>query len=364
MKYKENWQETKERFDSWWRRENTDRPLMRIVAKRKAPIEELESVVLPNAPEDSYLDVDNIVKKYRNFLKTHKFMAEAYPNLDLNLGAGSMALYLGSDPVFAWDTIWFRECVKDWHQFGSLRFNPENYWWKKHIELLSRAKELSHGDFLINIPDIIENVDILSAMRGPQEFCFDLIDEPDLIHDYVKQIDNLYFKYYDSAYDIVKDKERGSSYTAFNVYGSGKTAKVQCDFSALMSPTQFREFVQPSLRKQCKQLDHSIYHLDGPDAIRHLDALMEIEELDALQWTPGTGKPDGASEEWYRIYDKVRNADKSLWIEIHEGDFNQWTAGASKLVNRYGSRGLYLLFPKMEEEQAEELLRRSENNWK
>ena len=57
----------------------------------------------------------------------------------------------------------------------------------------------------------------------------------------------------------------------------------------------------PSLQQQCQKLDYTLYHLDGPDAIKHLDALMEIEELDALQWTPGAGKPDGGDELWYPI---------------------------------------------------------------
>ena len=89
----------------------------------------------------------------------------------------------------------------------------------------------------------------------------------------------------------------------------------------------------PSLRLQCQQLDFSLYHLDGPDAIRHLDALMEIEELNALQWTAGAGQPDGGNERWYAIYDKVRDAGKSLWVEIHDGDLHDWIQTADRFVS-------------------------------
>ena len=215
----------------------------------------------------------------------------------------------------------------------------------------------------MNIPDLIENVDILSAMRGPQSFCFDLIDEPELMKQYIKQIDDLYFYYYDAMYDIIKGEDGSSSFTAFNIWGPGKTAKIQCDFSALMSPGQFREFVQPSLRKQCKKLDCSLYHLDGPDAIKHLDALMEIDELDALQWTAGAGQPDGGSEKWYPIYDKVRDAGKSLWIPLYDGTAQDCMDNAEKLVKRYGCDGMYLIFPDMEEEEAQTLLLKAERGW-
>jgi hypothetical protein len=364
MKYKENWKETKERFTAWWRRENADRPLMRIEARRKELLEPLETIESPKKAEELYLDVKRLIKEKRNYLKSHKMMAEAYPYIDLNIGPGSLALYLGSEPIFAWDTVWFKKCVKDWKDFGELKFNPENYWWKTHVDMIRKAQEEAKGEFLVSIPDLIENVDILSAMRDPQEFCYDLIDEPELMKSYVNQVDDLYFKYYDALYDIVKEKDGSSSFTAFSIWGQGKTAKVQCDFCALMSPSQFREFVQPSLRKQCERLDNSLYHLDGPDAIKHLDALMEIESLDAVQWTSGAGKPDGASELWYPVYDKVRDASKGLWISIYDGDYDNWVQGAEKLVKRYGSKGLYLLFPEMEEEQAERLLIKAEKEWK
>lgn len=365
MKFKENWEETKERFKAWWNRSNTDRPLLRIAAKRKTALEPLEPVSLPATPEEQYLNVEQIVKSYRNYCHTHSFMAEAYPNLSVDLGPGSMALYLGSEPGFAWDTVWFKECVKtSWQEWGPLQYDADNYWWRLHLDLIRRAHEMADGDFLVNIPDIIENVDILSAMRGPQEFCFDLVDEPDLIKSYVEQVDELYFKYYDAMYDIIKGEDGSSSFTAFQIWGPGKTAKIQCDFCALMSPGQFREFAQPSLRKQCQRLDHSLYHLDGPDAIKHLDALMEIEELDALQWTAGAAQPDGGSERWYPIYDKVREAGKCIWTMFYDGDVKDWVESADKLVRRYGPGGFYFLFPEMEESDALELIAKAEKDWR
>lgn len=361
---KDNWLETKERFTAWWQHEKVDRPLMRVIARRSESQDGMEPLVRHEKPEDLYLNVENAVKTMRNYGRTHHFLAEAYPNLSMDLGPGSLALYLGSEPVFAWDTIWYAECVHDWSEFGPLRFDPENRWWKKHQEMLKQARKMAGDDFLINIPDIIENVDILSAMRGPQAFCYDLVDEPELMKSYVEQVDSQYFHYYDALYDMLKMSDGSSSYTAFQIWGPGRTAKIQCDFCSLMSPAQFRDFVQPSLRKQCQRLDNSLYHLDGPDAIKHLDALMEIKELDALQWTSGAGQPDGGSLKWYPVYDKVKNAGKGIWTSIHDGVFTDWVDSAERLVKRYGSRELYLLFPDMEQAQADELMRKAERDWK
>ena len=45
----------------------------------------------------------------------------------------------------------------------------------------------------------------------------------------------------------------------------------------MMSPEDFRKYIQPSLREQSEKVDHVLYHLDGPAAIKHMDALMEID---------------------------------------------------------------------------------------
>jgi 5-methyltetrahydrofolate--homocysteine methyltransferase len=105
MKYKENWEETKERFKAWWNRSKIGRPMLRIIAKRKTPLEELEPIEPPKTPEELHLDVERRVKEMRNFCRTHIFMAEAFPAVDVNIGPGSMATYLGSEPIFAWDTV-------------------------------------------------------------------------------------------------------------------------------------------------------------------------------------------------------------------------------------------------------------------
>ena len=65
-------------------------------------------------------------------------------------------------------------------------------------------------------------------------------------------------------------------------------------------------------------LDTCIFHLDGPGAIRHLDTLLEIDELDAIQWVPGHGNPPAKA--WLAMLKKVQCAGKSLWISTPPED--------------------------------------------
>jgi 5-methyltetrahydrofolate--homocysteine methyltransferase len=342
--YCENWERVKERFTAWWAYEPIGYPLMRVAAAGKPTKKPAYGTEFTNL-EDRYVNTAKIMGRYRDYCETHWLLEDSFPAASLNLGPGSMALYLGSEPIFRKESLWYKECVEDWESFGDIKYDPDNKWWRLHLEMHNTARSLAGDDFLVAIPDIIENLDIVSALRGPQNLCYDLMDKPQTIRDAVGRVDDLYFQYYDAMYDIVKEPDGSSAYTAFNIWGHGRTAKIQCDFCAMISPDQFRDFAQPSLWRQCRRLDNSIYHLDGPDAIRHVPALMEIKELNGLQWTCGDGQPDGGSERWYPIYDQVREAGKSLWVAFGDGGAKDWVESGIRLMKRYGPDCFYFIFP-------------------
>ena len=138
--------------------------------------------------EDKYQNAERIVKRYRHFCENHLFLAESFPNLNVDFGPGSLASYLGSDIGFKEDTVWFKECLEDWEGVEDFRFDPESKWFKKHLELVKECREIAGDDFYVDMPDLMENVDVLASMRGVQNLLFDMIDEPELIEERVKQV--------------------------------------------------------------------------------------------------------------------------------------------------------------------------------
>ena len=363
---KTNFAQTKAAFEAWWRHEDIGRPIMCIRAIRERPSGPLEPWVQYKDFEDLHIGLDYHMVNARNYFRQRDFMAEGYPCVDFNIGPGSVATYIGSEPIFKADTVWYTECIDDITAYPSFTYDPENYWWKKHLSVIKAAREAAGEDFFINIPDLIENIDIVAALRGPQNTCYDLMDWPEHVGRLIKSVDDIYFTYYDAIYDVIKlpdpEKPGGwiSSYTAFRILGEGKTAKVQCDFCAMLSPEQFRHFIVPSLTKQCRQLNHSLYHLDGRDCVKHLDALLGVEELQGIQWTPGAGQPDAASEQWFPIFDRVKAAGKSMFVDVYDGGPEDWANATRKFVKRYGPAGVYMLYPDMTREQAEAVMRAGE----
>lgn len=382
--YKVNMEAAKEKFRNYWAHKNTGRPLMCVIARRPeveqysdgTPVEGgyLDQICQGkyyNMPEelkwkdmeDKYQNPQRIVDRYRYFCQTHAFLGESFPNLNIDFGPGSLASYLGSEIGFKEDTVWFNKCLDGWDGVPKLTFDPENKWFKKHLQLAKDCQALAGDDFYVDMPDLMENIDVLASLRGAQDILFDLLDEPEMIGERIQEVTDIYYEYYDRFYDVIKDEEGGNAYTVFQIWGPGRTVKLQCDFSAMMSPEDFRKYIQPSLLSQSENVDHVLYHLDGPAAIKHMDALMEIEGIDALQWTSGDAGPDGTLPDWDVIYDKAIAAGKSIWVKVYSGEFEDWIRNVDRIVNKYGSHSLFLLFPEMSMEQAAYLLDYADRNW-
>ena len=313
--------------------------------------------------EDKYQNAERIVARYRHFCENHVFMGESFPNLNVDFGPGSLASYLGSDIGFKEDTVWFKECLESWDGVPKLEFDPNNEWFQKHVKLVKECQELANGDFYVDMPDLMENIDTLASLRGAQNTLYDLLDNSEEVAKRIKEVNDVYFNYYDTFQDIIKDEEGGNAYTVFQIWGPGRTVKLQCDFSAMMAPEDFKAYIEPSLREQAEKVDHVLYHLDGPGAIKHMDSLMQIEGIDALQWTSGDAGPDGTLPDWDVIYDKAIAAGKSIWVKVYSGEFEDWIKNVDRIVKKYGSHSLFLLFPEMSMQQAEYLLDYADKHW-
>lgn len=202
-------------------------------------------------------------------------------------------------------------------------------------------------------PDLIENLDILASLRGSLELLTDLKDHPEHVHRHQRDLLERYFEYYDTFAEIIRDEDGGTVFAAFNIWGIGRTCKLQCDMSCMISPELFNEFVLPYLDQQCRRLDNTIYHLDGVNAIKHLDALCSIETLNAIQWTPGAGQPHAGDPCWYPLYQRILDAGKGVLA------LGMPPEAVQPLVEAIGTRGVMISTWTNSPEEADELVKHS-----
>ena len=350
--YNPNWENAKKSFIGWWNGTNVSRPLIQVTAPRNEPIDELPQPPPPASIEDQWLNAKLRMDIFEYQASRTFYGGDAVPYFDPQLGPGTMALYLGSPPTFMPETIWYGKVYGDITTAYLPVFDEDNEYWQWTLRTVKEAKARFNGKALVSFPDLIEHVDILASLVGTQELLVYMVDCPNHVHRFLERLTELYFEYYDRLYEIIEDEDGGSCFSAFWIWGPGRTAKLQCDYSAMISPPMFREFVQPYLREQCRRLDYSVYHLDGPDAVVHLEALLEIEELKAIQWTPGAGHAGVGDRTWWPLFHRIIDGGKSLMAHgVHPCEIEP-------LVEEFGTKRLDIHTGCRTEEEARMLLAR------
>jgi len=135
-------------------------------------------------------------------------------------------------------------------------------------------------------------------------------------------------------------------------WAPGPHYQMSCDFSAILSPEMFRRFILPELDGYMSVNEYSVYHWDGPDALKHLDALLGLPALRAIQWTPGAGQPRTSSPRWMPYLKRVQAAGKCLILPCAEPD------EVKALLTELSSRGLFISTYAASEDDARALLGR------
>lgn len=346
--WKPDWEQTRARFEAWWRQEGL---ILHITAPLDQPHMTWETPLIPPVNiETRWIDPAWRVQEAERQLGTTYFGGEAFPYFDTQIGPGSLGLFLGVTPEFADDTVWYEPCITDPDTHPPLRFDPGQRWFLAHMAVIEAGIAACQGRYLVGMPDLIENVDTLAALRGTQPLLFDTIERPEWVKARVAEINQAYFATFDTIFARIQDPWGGNAFSAFKIWGPGKTAKVQCDAAAMISPDMFAEFVVPALAEQCSWLDYSMYHLDGTQAMIHLDHLLAIDSLNAIEWTPQAGRPQGGDPVWYDMYRRILDAGKSVQaIDVHPHE-------VIPMLDTLGSKGLFIMISTETEAEARALV--------
>ena len=161
---------------------------------------------------------------------------------------------------------------------------------------------------------------------------------------------DVWFDFYDRCYSIVRDASGGST-CWFPLWSPGKFYSPHNDFSYNISPAMFRDLFLPAIRRQTEFLDHSVYHVDGINAFRHVAAICELPRLQAVQVSPGAGKPGPLHH--METLKKVQAAGKNLHITLPADQ-------VETALSRLSARGLFIKTSTRTEAEARDLLRNVE----
>ena len=275
------------RYDELWNLENHDRPILTIqTPNRNAP----PAPEPPQEVEARWLDFDYLIKKARYQAENSYYTAETVPFYWPNLGPDIFAAMLGCSLQFSVDTCWSHPIVESWEDFHTFSIDKGNEWYRKLIDLTTLAVEDAKGDYAVGITDLHPGADAMVALRGPENLCLDLMDDPEQASDILMKLLPPLKDIFTQLYNLTKENNGGGTTNWMTTYCNEPWYVTSCDFCTMISGEQFDSFVLPELLAEVDFFGNSIFHLDGVGAFRHLDRLLRIENLKGVQLVPGEGE--------------------------------------------------------------------------
>ncbi|MBI2299300.1 MAG: hypothetical protein HYU66_10230 [Armatimonadetes bacterium] len=342
MAYKHNWDEARERLLAFWNMAIIDRPCIAVTAPNQSP----RPLAPPADDRVKWTDPEYVAQSYDVWHEATWFGGEAVPATSLMVG---YCFGYGARLHFAEQTVWQEPIIESWDAAPPLVLDEEDWAWRQIQAVVARCAEVSAGKWLTGWPNIHQPNDHLALLRGTEALLLDMVDDPATVKRALRQLLDNWYAMHQRLTAVLSPTQEGSV-TWLPVWCPWPhCVTLQSDVSCTLSPAMFEEFIAPELEELAAWLDGAIYHLDGPGALQHLDRLLAIEGIHAIQWTPGTGNAGGLA--WIPLYQRIQAAGKGVVASLAYDE-------VEPALRELRPEGLFILTSAPSVDAAEELLGR------
>lgn len=331
--FKPDFAQTARRFEAWWHGEIIDRPPVTLSVKRQGAVR--SPPARPATLRERWLDVEYVVDSSIAAMEGTTYRGDTLPVFWPNIGPEITATLYGCDLTFGETTSWSSPVIHDpseWARIANAAPDFNCVYWQKCEAMTRLAIDRSAGRYLVGLTDLHGTYDMLAALREPIFLCTDLLDCPDLVDRAARNVARGFAAAFARNWALINAAGLGSVSWA-PCYHAGPAYIASCDFWCMVSPAMARDLVYPTLLTEMHGLERSIFHLDGEQALPHLDLTLSLPGLNALQWVYGAGH--GPAARWLEVYRRARATGKSLQIIATDA------ADALTVLRELGPAGLW-----------------------
>lgn len=299
------------RFEAWWECEVIDRPPVTIHTRRDHPPATTVPAKEHASLRERWMDHEYKLDCLEAALDGAVFLAETFPSFNPNVGPEVCATVFGCELEFSEGTSWSIPSAGSCREILQIEPDFDSLYWQNILAGMAASIERGQGRWLTQVPDLHTNGDLLAALRDPQDLCLELMDDPEAVIEACAYVTDFFPRFYDDPYNLLAGAGQPANAWCPTLH-AGRAYILQCDFICLISPDQFARAILPALQRETEYLDRSIYHLDGPEALRHLDAVLELPKLHGVQWVYGAGNEPAAR--WTDVYRRIQQAGKCMQV--------------------------------------------------
>ena len=293
------------RFEAWWTCGPTDRPIFMAAVGTNPHSDYARRLELLDQP-DAWFD-----QKLKD-MREMRYFGDRLPWIRVDLGPAAMGPLLGAPIDFGADTAWTHAFINDtWSNTPDWQLHEDNHWWQRLCGLVERVARDAAGQYLVCFPDLGGASDSLLNMRGPEGMCMDILEQPQKITEAMNCIFPAWRRVLENMYDLTLEHRAGSVHW-LGLWSNKPYVVLTCDFNFLIGPHPFREVCLPDISRLAAAAGRSVFHLDGPGATTHIESLLEVPQISAIQFTPGASTPSALP--WLDMFRQVQQSGKALLV--------------------------------------------------
>jgi hypothetical protein len=339
---KPDFDECCKRIEAWFHQEIIDRVPVRF-HRHNAEYDLVMSSSPHASLKDRWMDAEFQAQSFLNSIHGQRFNAETFPVYMPNLGPNFYAAVHGAELVFGENTSWCEPVINSVDDLKKIRFSKEHPYYKQMRKLTEAALQICSDQFLVGYTDLHPGMDCAAAWRGTENLCLDLILDPGLVHEMLRLSAEHLLSVYDE-YNELLSAHNQPSVTWMNIpIPDGRMHIPSNDFSFMISTEQFDEYALPVLQEEVKTMTHNVFHVDGIGVARHIDRILSVPEIQAIQWVQGMAD-DYPIMQHLEFIRYVQNKGASIIVDLDKKDLG-------KFMELMSPKGIFLWIATENEEE-------------
>ena len=310
-----DWPAVKQRWLAWWAHDLYDRPLLQI----RAPWGGTAPADAQSGPGDAVDRCGYMVRRAEEDLRCTYYGGEALPLCWNPISAG-WAFPSVCGPFFRCDGL--PRPGAGWPgRFPGPRWRRESRWWPWIWDGQRQMARASRGRFFVPPFWAAATWTFWAWCAGSSGSWVDFVENRAWLAGALRQMNGILYTIYDELWPHLGEAVTGleGNIDSSGFWSPGRSRTFDADLAYSISPRDFRELILPPLVEWMQRIDYSSWHLHGIGNFRHLDTLLDVPELQAIQWVQGEGAYH-AILQWIPLLRKVQARGKSLQVlcEPHE----------------------------------------------
>ena len=300
-----DWVAVEERFDEFWKMENSDRPIIQIFART----EEFHKAPSYKDLDERWWNPEYFAKMQQHQYNNQKCLGEAFQLAWVNTGPVFGCSMLEAEPIFDKRTSWFEPSIPSASELPEISYDFSKGPFGKLMNLYKGLELLDSDKFLPAHFDMGGPSDILMTLLGTQKFLEDTLLDKDAI---IKAVQLIAEEFNKCFLQIDKNVAKDQIFSDWiNLLYPKKGYVVGEDCLVMLDPDSVNDIVVPGVRTIIKDIPYPVFHFHSAGA-HNLDKILSIDELRGIEWSDDP--KDARPHERIDTFKKILGSGKTLMV--------------------------------------------------